>query len=66
MSFSAVLKVCQIVKNKRKIKKRSENDHQCSPKSLMKENERSCRILSPTAPPQPDYCLMMMTLLPDI
>lgn len=33
--------------------------------SLMKKNEQSCH-LPPTAPPQPDYGLIMMTPLFDI
>lgn len=48
--FPASVKVCHIVKNGKKIKKKKREDaQQCYSSSLMKENERSCRFLSPTA-----------------
>lgn len=43
-----------------------EDVQRCSLPSLMKENVGSCLFLSPTAPSQPDYCLMMMALPPDV
>jgi len=65
MCMSCISKSVPHCEKKMENEKR-QNTQQCSLPSLMKENERSCRFLSPTATPQPDYGLMMMALLPDI
>lgn len=64
--FPASVKVCHIVKNGKKIKKKK---RRCSAMLFFIFNEREWEELSLSVShcsPQPDYCLMMMALLPDI